>query len=553
MKEKKKQQLSKNSVMYQSYAKLGTMMKGMNGLKFLNYLTCIIRTILIISIISSIQELINVCMSADLSMIKQLIGEIFIFIAAYMVISLVYQLSFRFLTVKGKGIVWEKLFSLLMKKEAAFYSNRETGDIVSLIHNDVKTVSEYVATGNLSIASHVSIFLLFFSMMLSISIPITIITTFLLVISFVSTDFMNKKVAESNKEAYALVSESTQFMLQGIQAFPVLKMLQREEYFIRKYRELVKNKIYRKDKKISLYLACYLTVFTGVAFVVPVFVLTCCIYAVAEGILNIGQVLALYALTQQLNQPIIALSNSLNLRKSAIALSARLYAVLFSDNEMERNKPLKFTASTKVSITEFAYGEKEILRDVEFVVNKEEVVCIKGRSGIGKSTIGKLLTRLLVGKENTVRVDGMDINTVCTQDLYSNILLATQDSHILSGTLQENLCLGEDYEEKELWEVLETVQMTEFAEKEGLDTILSEGAGNISGGQCQRICIARMLLRKPELLILDEPTSALDDNTAGKFVAEVVAYARKYNIKLLVISNREDFDKYASRVIELGA
>ena len=97
------------------------------------------------------------------------------------------------------------------------------------------------------------------------------------------------------------------------------------------------------------------------------------------------------------------------------------------------------------------------------------------------------------------------------------------------------------------------MQMIEFAEKEGLDTILSEGAGNISGGQCQRICIARMLLRKPELLILDEPTSALDDNTAGKFVAEVVAYARKYNIKLLVISNREDFDKYASRVIELGA
>lgn len=553
MKEKKKQQLSKNSVMYQSYAKLGTMMKGMNGLKFLNYLTCIIRTILIISIISSIQELINVCMSADLSMIKQLIGEIFIFIAAYMAISLVYQLSFRFLTVKGKGVVWEKLFSILMKKEAAFYSNRETGDIVSLIHNDAKTVSEYIATGNLSIVSQVSIFLLFFSMMLSISVPITIITTVLLAISFVSTDFMNKKVAESNKEAYALVSESTQFMLQGIQAFPVVKMLQREEYFIRKYRELVKNKIYRKDKKISLYLACYLTTFTGVAFVVPVFVLTCCIHAVAEGNLNIGQVLALYALTQQLNQPIIALSNSLNLRKSAIALSARLYAVLFSDNEIERNKPLKFTASTKVTITEFAYGEKEILRDVEFVINKEEVVCIKGRSGIGKSTIGKLLTRLLAGKENTVRIDGIDINTVCTQDLYSNILLATQDSHIISGTLQENLCLGEAYEEKELWAVLEAVQMTEFAEQEGLGAILSEGAGNISGGQCQRICIARMLLRKPKLLILDEPTSALDDNTAGMFVAEVVAYARKYNIKLLVISHREDFDKYASREIELGA
>ena len=544
--------LQKNSIMHQSYLEICSMMKGRNVLQCFNYLACLIRTFLVLTIIASIQELVNLCIGSESSMVKSLVWKLLALIVAYMLISLVYQLSFRLLTVKGKGILWEKLYALLMHKEASFYSTKESGDIVSLIHNDAKTVSEYIATGTLSIVSQASIFLLNFGIMLSISVPITLITTVLLILSFVSTDILNKKVADSNKEAYVLVAESTQFMLQSIQTFHVIKMLQREEYFVQKYKDLVKNQIYQKDKKSSIYLACYLTVFTGVAFVVPVFVLTCCIYAVSTGNLNIGQVLALYALTQQLNQPIVALSNSLNLRKSAIALSARLYAILFSENEAERTAEFALSDTTNVSISEFSYGEKEILRDTKLTINKNEVVCIKGRSGIGKSTIAKLLSRLLIGKENAVCVDGTDINTIRKEDLYSNILVAEQHANIISGTLLENFLLGEQYSEEELQEVIDTVQLTEFVRKEGLEARLSEGAGNISGGQCQRIGIARMLLRKPKLLILDEPTSALDDDTAEKFVVDIVAYAQKYNMKLLVISHRDDFDGVAGQVVQLG-
>lgn len=540
-----------NSIMYQSYSKICSMMTGMKTLKIFNYLLCLIRTFLTIIIIAGIQELVNVCISSELSMVKNLIGKLIVVIVAYMLLSFVYQISFRFLTAKGKRILWEKLYALLIHKEASFYSNKETGDIVSLIHNDAKIVSEYIATGTLSVVSHISIFLLNLGIMLSISVPITLITTCLLIISFVSTDFLNKKVADSNKEAYVLVAENTQFMLQSIQSFCVIKMLQRENYFIQKYKDLVKNHIYKKDKKISIYLACYLTVFTGAAFIVPIVVLTCCIYALANGNLNVGQVLALYALTQQLNQPIVALSNSLNLRKSAVALSARLYNILFSENETERNVAFEVADKTNVSISEFSYGEKEILKDIEFAINKNEVVCIKGKSGIGKSTIAKLLSGLVSGKDNAVYVNGTDINTISRQDLYSNILVSMQDAHIITGTLLENLLLGERYSDDEIQEVIDTVQLTGFVKNEGLETFISEGAGNISGGQCQRICVARMLLRKPKLLILDEPTSALDDDTAERLVAGIIAYAQKYNIKLLVISHRDDFDRYASRVIYL--
>ena len=193
------------------------------------------------------------------------------------------------------------------------------------------------------------------------------------------------------------------------------------------------------------------------------------------------------------------------------------------------------------------------MRDKRLAIHKKEIVCIKGRSGIGKSTLAKLLSGLLIGKENAVCVNGIDINTVNRQELYSNILVATQDTRVIPGTIRENLLLGERYSEEELEEVIRTVQLTDFVRNEGMDAMLSESAGNISGGQCQRICIARMLLRKPKLLILDEPTSALDDGTAKRFVADVVIYAQKYDIKLLVISHRDDFDGYAGQIIELSA
>ena len=529
------------------------MMKGLGTLKTFSYLTCLVGSFFVIVIIDCIQNLVNLCINVELDNVKNLIGKLLIFILAYMLINLVQQISYRLLTVKGKGILWEKLYTLLVHKEITFYENNETGDLVSQIQNDAQTVGEYIATGTVSIVSHITVFLLNFGIMLSISVPITLITTALLILGFAATDILNRKVADSNKEAYELIAENTQFLLQTIRSFSVIKMLQREDYFIQKYRDLVRNHIYKKDKKISFYLACYLTAFTGVAFVLPVFVLTCCIYALSTGNLNIGQVLALYALAEQLNQPIIALSNTLNLRKSAIALSTRLYAILFSENEIARKVPLKLEDTTEFFVSEFSYGDKEILRDKRLAIHKKEIVCIKGRSGIGKSTLAKLLSGLLIGKENAVCVDGIDINTISRRELYTNILVATQDTCVISGTLRENLLLGEQYSEDELEEVIRTAQLTDFVRSEGMDAILSEGAANISGGQCQRICIARMLLRKPKLLILDEPTSALDDGTAEKFVRDIIAYARRYDMKLLVISHRDDFDRYAGQVIELVA
>lgn len=191
------------------------------------------------------------------------------------------------------------------------------------------------------------------------------------------------------------------------------------------------------------------------------------------------------------------------------------------------------------------------MRDVNLTWKQDELVCIKGESGIGKSTIGRLLTRLLVGEEGVVRLDGKDVNTICGRELYSHILMVTQDAHLISGTLSENLLLGEQYSDSEIEEVIRTVQLEEFVAEEGMERVLEEAAGNISGGQCQRICIARMLLRKPELLILDEPTSALDDRTAERLAREVTAYAKKYHMKLLVISHRDDFDGYADHLIQL--
>ena len=192
----KKKQVDQKNIMYQSYSKLCSIMTGMGALKTFSYLTCLAGSFFVIIIIDYIQNLVNLCINVELDGVKKLIGKLLFFILAYMVISLVQQIFNRLLTVKGKGILWEKLYALLVHKEITFYENNETGDLVSQIQNDAQTVGEYIATGTVSIASYITVFLLNFGIMLSISVPITLITTALLILGFAATDILNRKVAD---------------------------------------------------------------------------------------------------------------------------------------------------------------------------------------------------------------------------------------------------------------------------------------------------------------------------------------------------------------------
>jgi ATP-binding cassette subfamily B protein len=158
-------------------------------------------------------------------------------------------------------------------------------------------------------------------------------------------------------------------------------------------------------------------------------------------------------------------------------------------------------------------AEQPVLSDVSFAARAGQTVAIIGSTGAGKSTLVNLVPRLFDATAGAVRVDGVDVRDLDPELLWSRIGLVPQKAFLFSGTVRSNLLHGKpDATDDELWHALEVAQGRDFVERmpEGLDASIVQGGTNVSGGQRQRLAIARALVRRPEIYLFDDAFSALD-------------------------------------------
>ena len=167
----------------------------------------------------------------------------------------------------------------------------------------------------------------------------------------------------------------------------------------------------------------------------------------------------------------------------------------------------------------FEYSEKAermALKDIDLHIRSGEVIGIIGGTGSSKSTLIQLISRLYDVTEGTVRVGGYDVRGYDLDTLRNQVSVVLQRNVLFSGTIKENLRWGNaDASDEELIEACKLAQADEFIQRmpNGYDTYIEQGGTNVSGGQKQRLCIARALLKKPKVLILDDSTSAVDTKT----------------------------------------
>ncbi|QYJ03877.1 ABC transporter ATP-binding protein/permease [Nocardioides panacisoli] len=184
-------------------------------------------------------------------------------------------------------------------------------------------------------------------------------------------------------------------------------------------------------------------------------------------------------------------------------------------------------------------AEQPVLRDVSFSVRPGETVAIIGATGAGKTTLVNLVPRLLDATEGAVRVDGVDVRDLDPEILWSRVGLVPQRAHLFSGSVAENLRHGDPgASEDELWEALEIAQARDFvaAMPDGLHTQLTQGGTNVSGGQRQRLAIARALVRRPEVYLFDDAFSALDLATDARLRAALAPATR--DAAVVVVAQR---------------
>lgn len=285
-----------------------------------------------------------------------------------------------------------------------------------------------------------------------------------------------------------------------------------------------------------------------------------CSLEIANGTgLTDGDVLALYNYMGQILVELIKLANTIFTVTKAAACGSRISSVLDLPVGMETLPPEgenvdKSGARVRFDHASIAYGgaAEESLSDIELTARPGDTVGIIGGTGSGKTTLVNLIPRFYDVTRGHVYVDGQDVRTYDTETLRNKIGVVPQKAVLFKGTIRSNLLWGNDKAtDEELWAALDTAQAKEFVEAKpgGLDAPVEQNGRNFSGGQRQRLTIARALVRRPEILILDDSASALDFATDAKLRKSLRSL--DYSPTVFIISQRTSSIRSADHILVL--
>ncbi|MBQ7639810.1 MAG: ABC transporter ATP-binding protein [Bacteroidales bacterium] len=277
------------------------------------------------------------------------------------------------------------------------------------------------------------------------------------------------------------------------------------------------------------------------------------VFGIRSGAVTYGMMTAFLQLVGQIQRPIAELAHHVPAFIHSLTSVERLMELEELPLE-EHGKPVQIEGAPEIAIEHLTFGyagqAEAVFKDFSYVFKGGEMTAITGHTGIGKSTLIRLILALLRPQEGTIRVGGVPVSP----DLRGNFMYVPQGNSLLSGTIRENLRLvAPEATDDQLREALE-LSAAEFVFElpDGLDTLCSEKGGGLSEGQAQRIAIARGLLHNGGILVLDEATSAIDPATEERLLHNLSArfHGRK---TILFISHREAVTSAADAVLSIGA
>ncbi len=277
---------------------------------------------------------------------------------------------------------------------------------------------------------------------------------------------------------------------------------------------------------------------------------------VNNGALGTGDVIALYNYMSQILIELIKLANFIILITKACACGSRINRIFDAPEGLEIKEGLAKTTDNGIEFRDISLSYNEsgehALSHISFHANKGETVGVIGGTGSGKTSLVNLIPRFYDVTEGSVLIDGSDVRSLDVTALRSRIGIVPQKAELFAGTIRENLLWGDPCAtEAELLDALRTAQAVDFvlSKEGGLDATVEQGGRNFSGGQRQRLTIARALVRKPDILILDDSASALDYATDAALRNALSALP--YHPTVFLVSQRTASIMHADKILVL--
>jgi ATP-binding cassette subfamily B protein len=469
-------------------------------------------------------------------------------VAILAVVDAAESLASRWLSARiGEGLIYDmrsKVFEHIQRMPIAFFTRTQTGALISRINNDVLGAQQ-AFTGTLSnVVSNVISVTIVLGAMFYLSWQITLLALVLLPLFIIPARLMAGRLQRITRESYALNAEMSTQMSERFNVAGALsvKLFGRPEDEDRLFRSKA-----RRVADIGIQQAMYARIFL-VSLSLVAALATALVYGLGgrlaiHGSLTVGTVVALTAFLSRLYGPLTSLSNVQVDVMTALVSFDRVFEVLDLP-PMIADAPdavaLKTAPGQPVSIefdnVDFRYPmasevslaslesvavldntpQREILHGVSFRAEPGQLVALVGPSGAGKTTISQLVTRMYDVKSGAVLVADQDVRSVTLESLRDVMGVVTQDAHMFHDTIRANLNYAKpDAGEDELWSVMEAAQIAELIRSlpDGLDTLVGDRGYRLSGGEKQRLAIARLLLKAPSVVVLDEATAHLDSES----------------------------------------
>jgi len=441
----------------------------------------------------------------------------------------------------GEGLIYDLrslVFGHVQKQSIAFFTRTQTGALISRINSDVMGAQQaFTATLSGLVSNVVSLVLVGVTMMI-LSWQITIFSLLLLPVFLIPTKWVGRKLQELTRDSFNTNAEMSstmteRFNVSGAMLVALYGEPDRErEYFRSRARKVADIGI-----KMAMLNRLFFIALTSVAAIATAFAYGIGGHLAISGGVTVGTLLAITALLARLYGPLTALSNvRIDVMTSLVSFE-RVFEVLDlepmvknRENAIELKPPhpkiefkdvsFSYPRAEEISLASLESAAKpetiqsgEVLKGLSFTAAPGTLTALVGPSGAGKTTISALLPRLYDVTTGAIEIDGHDIRDLTLESLRGAIGVVMQDAHLFHETIAENLRYAKnDATEDEMRIACESAQIWDLIRSlpNGLDTMVGERGHRLSGGEKQRLAIARLLLKSPAVVILDEATAHLD-------------------------------------------
>ncbi len=449
----------------------------------------------------------------------------------------------------------------VMSLPMRFFDLRRVGDVLSRVEENEKIRTAMVGTIP-GLVLDVTLALGYVAVLVYYNLHLTFVVLAVIPIFAVLTIAFTPALRRNRREWFAKNAEQWSYLIESITGIATVKSMAVESSVRWKWEELFVNSVLLGRREAHLE-ASFSTTASFFSTLTAVLMLWYGARQVLADNMTIGALIAFTTLAGNLIAPVLRLCNSwANLQDVRNAVQ-RLNDIFDASPEENDNRTLltlpRFDGSIRFENVSFKYTsgqDRPTLTNLSFEINPGEKIAVVGRSGSGKSTLAKLILGLYVPTEGRLFIDGHDIRTLSRRSLRRRIGVVPQEVFLFSGTVRENIALGDpDTPFERVVAAARLAGAHEFITEMGLgyDSKIGERGMSISGGQRQRIALARALLREPDILILDEATSALDTESERAIQTSLDAASRGRTT--IVIAHRLSTVQDADRilVIDRGA